>query len=320
MEVFPKYREASFSEDFAGYPKVCLANRDTAIIAAWIGNLFSFNLKSMRVENQIYVGMPRPLLGACGILQSPCVEPVNAQSCAVATCGGYGVLWNIGDTDFRKIFLVKGGPVNCVAYSPCGNYLLLGIGYYPLCEEVQRRGHEEARIESWSISNDEPKYVTSVTLPGVCVDSLIWDSDDDEILCVTGMRSQNRGFVIRLTTDSLHPISFLEIPFAFSLSAECFYTLGGGQHVVIVHSGGLYEFYIEGKERTWEVTFNEKLYSVNFDPDRRELIFSNGAVLNADKGCKIKQLPPLARCTSLVHRLGGGYVGVSRDGVLRCWE
>jgi hypothetical protein len=317
MKILNKYKEVKISKNILGYPKLCFVNNDIIIFTTWIGKIFTFNLNSMTIKNHIFVGTPNYTYGL--VLDLPCINPVNFNTCICSNRTNYAILWDIRKNDFQKIASHKSGSINCVSYSTCGNYILFGKGMYSLKPEYQKGGINEAHLELWSIKEDKPKFLKSTILPGVCVDSIIWDSDNSEIICLTGMISQDQGFVIRLNSYNLEPISYIEIPVALNYKCICIHN-NAERHIIVLNQNDLYEFIIEGKENNWDIKFNENVFDMDYNPNKNELILSNGNIYDCDEGQLIKRLEPLPDCTSIIYYPNGGYIGISESGVIRYWE
>jgi hypothetical protein len=57
-----------------------------------------------------------------------------------------------------------------------------------------------------------------------------------------------------------------------------------------------------------------------FDRERRELGLTDGSIRDASDGRVRREIARLDGCSGIAVRPGGGYVGVSRSGVIRVWE
>jgi photosystem II stability/assembly factor-like uncharacterized protein len=69
----------------------------------------------------------------------------------------------------------------------------------------------------------------------------------------------------------------------------------------------------------WEYKSEETLRDVAWDEFGNVVVTSTGAVLSTYDGSLVEQLDPMTNCLAIARRPGGGYVGLSREGVVRVW-
>jgi len=300
-----------FPTGFVGFPCIAPLDRDNCIITDWSGHIAVFNLTSRKVLARTYVGVEA--LSACQNLQSLCVEPSESKTAAVATRGGYAVVYDSERHDFQRIHPEQGGTVNSVAFAPEGKLLAIGTGSYALSGSQQ-----PAMVELWSLEGETPKCLGFVALPGVCVDAMTWDDYGQEIAVATGLRSQDRGFVARLDASDLRPLAFAETPWA--MSRRLAFVDGGGDSgdLVIAHNGTIQLLDRQDGSEGWKVESGATFADFAHDPDENLVVLTNGAVLDASDGSATDQLKSMTDCTSVAVRPGGGYLGASREGKL-CW-
>ena len=184
-----------------------------------------------------------------------------------------------------------------------------------------------------------------MSLPGISVDAICWRYDSKEIACLTGFRHQ-RGGVITLIDENLRPYAFIEV--LYSMASNISYmdyfdkdALKDGfteyvepKNLVVSHSTGVEAISLEGDDchdldltylpnkdyRTqWLLKNENKIPDFTCNPLGDRILLTDGRLLLSN-GRIITRLPLLEDCISVAYRPGGGYVGVSKKGILRCWK
>ena len=220
-----------YEKGHVGYPCIAPLGRDQCVVADWTGQLTVVDVIAKRALNRVFVGAMEGL--ACSTLCSLDVTATTPRMAAAATRGGYAVAYDLDGKNLEKVFPQGSGTVNSVAFSRDGRFLAIGTGFYALSSDRQ-----PAHIELWALGNGPPEYLTFVALPGVCVDSIAWTADGDQIACATGMRSQNQGFIAQLDARSLRTSSFFETSWAMSDRLSYLDAEGtSGNLAVCVHGG-----------------------------------------------------------------------------------
>jgi WD40 repeat protein len=293
-----------------GYPCIVARGSDEAIVSDWSGNVSLFDLRRkviVKSENvSLYVdGQP---IG-CSTLSSLQVEPDAFCLCAVATRGAYAALWNLESLEVRKVNS-ENGPVNAVAFSPDGTRLAIGTGLYNLTPgRVVRAG-----IEVWSLSDEEPAHVMSTTLPGICVDRILWDADLDRIVCTTGDQSQELGHLCCLEAESLRAICLDRIP------------LVGVQRVLstrdaylVAHGEGIHAYDWRDFSLKWSHSASIERADLAFDETTDLLLYGGRTVLSPD-GEVIGRIEMPETVSCITPKPGGGFLCVSENGFVTTWE
>ena len=305
-------------ENHIGSSEVAAIDSETVVVSSWLGNLSVIDLKSMQIVKQNFVGSDygsctlRSLqthLGYANDDESP-IDP----SCAVATQGGYGVFWDLKQLEAKKFYPDSEGSVACVAFIPTRDLLALGIGSYPLSNEKKY-----AYLELWSIESEQ--FLLKVALPRTCVDAISFSPDGTEIICTTGLRNQQQGFVIRIETDTLRLLQVIEIPYARCQQVQFDRRYDFENYAYWSSQQELVAFDLQEKRQLWSVEKPDTGFSLPYDEDEDKLFLSNGQLVDSYDDEVIQKLKPLDRCCSVtVLPDNKGYVGISRSGVLRHWK
>ena len=303
-----------YSRQDVGYPCIAALARDLSVVADGTGHIRLIDLARKKTLARQFVGAMGGL--ACRNLRSLRVGPAPSMRVAVATRGGYGVLMDFARQVVENVYPEQGGSVNAVAFSPDGGILALGTGYYPLGGEPQ-----PAHVEIWSLpEGSAPEFVTFAALPGVCVDAIAFRGDGDRIACVTGLRTQNAGYLAQLDASDLRPISFCGAAW-FNSDRLCY--LGLGDRIASVSGGGFR--IVDGRtgSEEWRAQPRQSsadIQDFDYDEESDELVLSDGRVLHPDDGEELRRFRPIKNCTSIAIRPGGGYLGVSSEGRIACWS
>ena len=205
------------------------------------------------------------------------------------------------------------GSVHCVAFSPNGGYLAVGLGWYPLDSLSPAR----AEVQLFSVA-DPSLPMAKRALPGVAVDRMLFCVSEDLLVAVTGARTQNRGFVVLLEYPTL---GILEVAETNAAMYRALLTDPWESLLLLCSSGG-----IEARtlRRPWQVEWDrcfpdDPLLAVAFCEEREWIYLSDGNVV--DLAMKdVGHLSPLPECSGLVvldeHRVAG----ISSTGTLRVWK
>jgi WD40 repeat protein len=290
-----------------GYPEVVALDRYTCAIADWTGHVSVWSLLSRSRLFQVDVGHP-PLPGN-RTLRCLRPSPISPSLVAVATRGGYAVVCDLEQGTKREVDPVSNGPVNSVAFSPDGNRLAIGLGFYPLGPHCH-----PAKVELWAWNEVEPRCLGTAAVPGVCVDALAWSPDSVEIAVISGMRSQKDGFLTRLDAADLH---------ARTVAHVDWFDAGGAEFLNGIHQSGLlgvvrdkHFVAIETDDNSveWERT-GDDITAFAYDQENKRLLLSTGTIHNPWTGEDEGQISTPPRLTSIVARPGGGWVGVTEQNI-----
>ena len=287
------------------------------MVADGTGHLTLINLTSKAIPARLFVGVTGGH-ASCN-LRSLRAGPPGLHTVAVATRSGYAVVVGFESQAVSKIYPEQGGTVNAVSLSPDGQFLAIGTGSYSLTGDPQ-----PAHLELWDLPpGGSPAYRSFAALPGVCADAIAWSPDCGRIACSTGLRSQKSGYIAQLDSSQLRPVSFFEISWAGSGRLVFLDRDSPCSHLAVNFRGGFRvvdSWY--GKE-AWQVDSSaapDLLQDFEYDPVNREIVLTNGSVLDPLDGARKKQFLGMKDCTSIAIRPGGGYVGASNRGRVYCWE
>jgi hypothetical protein len=309
-------------KNHSGYPEVSALGSDTVVVSNWAGELSIVNLNSMKIIEQVYVGLNGYACHTLRSLQtyfsqsgneSPEIEP----SCTVAA-QGYGVFWNTRGTEVKKFHPESDDSVSSIAYLPEYNLIALGTGMYPMSDQIRY-----AYLELWSIESD--RCMLKVALPGTCVDAISISSDSSEIICTTGLRSQDRGFVIHIETETLRLLQIIEVPYIFCNQVQFDTNYGnGGDNIYWSSSNkGVFAYNLDEKREIWSIAGEYSKFSLYFNEDEYEshTFLTNGQLVDSYDGEIVREFEPLDECCSVATLPNQcGYVGISRSGKLRHWK
>jgi hypothetical protein len=154
----------------------------------------------------------------------------------------------------------------------------------------------------------------STTLPGVCVDEILWDFDHDRIVGVCGDESQAYGYLCCLEGNSLRALCLDRIPIT-AVSR----ILAMGNSYLVAHGKGIYA--IDKDDFSGRCFYSEtvEFSDLAFD-ERADLLFYSGTTfLTTDGEVVGKAESPDAVC-SIAPRPDGGYLCVSKEGVVSAWD
>jgi len=305
-----RYVEGSVAD-----PWIALVDRYHCVITDGSGHITVFDLMSQQVLSHSFVGAMEGL--ACCNLRSLCVEPIKNRLIATATRGGYAVLCNMDEQTGQQVYPERGGTVNAVAFSPGGEYLALGTGFYPLSAERQ-----PAHLEIWALEGNAPEFLAYSALPGVCVDAIAWSSDCDKIVCVTGMVTQDHGFIAQFDASSLRASSFIETAWTWPRRVAYIDLDGIASHLAVVLRGSFRMLQSSDGEETWQrerSDLPDLQTDFAYDPDAEQILLTSGEILSLYEGEEKGACMFIKDCTSIALRPGGGLVGVSSRGRICTW-
>ena len=305
------FRQVRFTENCQGYPCLAAVSHDEVIVGDWSGNLVRVRLSPFAVETRVFAA--GRIFGTTPVnnpFRSLSPAPDDPGRCAVATRGAHAVVWDCENGTLRQV-AANVGPVHSVAWLD-STHLLLGTGDYSLGPGAGR----QARLEVWHLDGDEPSCVGRVALPGTCVDAIAVAEDGPRrIAAFSGLKSQDRGFLTVLDAASLLPISVFDFPFAMAGRVEC------TEDLILVSNGGTVRAICRenGGEKWCHETANEAT-DFAYDADSHQLLLSTGELISAGRGRVLATWPVLGGCCCVRPRPEGGFVGVSKSGMIGVWD
>lgn len=305
------FEKVRYTDRCQGRPCLAAVSQDEVIVGDWSGNLVRVQLSPFAVKRTVFAA--GKILGTTPVnnmFRSLAPAPDENFRCAVATSGVHAVVWN-GESDKVCHAAPEDGPVHSVAWLD-GKHLLLGTGDYPLGPGARR----QARIELWEMAGDELACVNRVALPGTCVDSIAVSEDGPrQIVAFSGMRSQDQGFVSILDATSLLPESVFDVPFAMAGRVECTEEL-----ILVCNRGAVRAISRDTGGEKWCHRTADECTDFAYDTDLHHLLLSTGELISAGKGRVVENWPQLDECCCVRPRPEGGFVGVSKSGMIGFWE
>lgn len=288
-----------------GYPDVLVLPNRRALITTWVGRCLLIDLETGEVEAQ-------PLVGAKYVgstLQRLSVAGDKHSICAVATRSTWAGVWRLGDSVARRI-PTEVSAANAVALSADGAFLAIGTGMYALGSHQPK-----CAVEIWALEG-RPELVVSTRLPDAAVDRLLWNHSAGCILAWSGARTQDRSHFWMFDENSLRILE--SAPF------EDGGILEGGVDAVgrIVTVGRSLAECLEvtdsrNRGHRWELDGSAIAASLSDPGD--EVLLSTGQLLELRTG-EHRWVEALPGCVGLGALPGGGFVGISKSGVIRIWE
>ncbi len=308
---FHTFQEVRYTDEHLKFPCLVAISQNEVVVADWSGKLFWVTLSPPGVKAEVFVASK---VGAqtlvCNELRSLKVA-INPMKCAVATRGNYAAVWDRKSGEISQVS-TENGPVHSVEWFDGDDHLLIGSGCYPLGSADR----PQARIEVWKISEQEPALLAAMALPGVCVDAVArCPEGDDQLVCFTGMRSQNQGFLCILDANSLRAQAFHEVPFAMVGRVECV-----GDLVILSHGRTVRAIRRDDGKEKWGQDLGADSADFAYDPEHDQLLLSDGKLVSVRNGRVVEQWPPLKDCCAVAARPEGGFVGVSKAGMIGVWE
>ncbi len=304
-----------YSREYVGSPCIIPQDHEHCVVADATGHLTVIHLTTEHVLARIFVGVTGGQL--TGNLRSLRAGPRGLN--AVATRGGYAVVVDLDRQVVSKVYPEQGGTVNTVALSPDGRFLAIGTGSYSPSVDAQ-----PARIELWELSDDRsPEFRSFAALPGVCIDTIVWNRACDRIACASGLASHKAGFIVQFDASQLRPVSFFEASWAGSGRLEYVDRESPSSHLAVLFRGSFRVVDSWNGKEAWRVDrpdMPDLLQDFDHDPENREIVLTSGRVLDAATGAEKKHFLVMKDCTSIAIRPGGGYVGASNRGRIYCWD
>jgi hypothetical protein len=305
------FRQVRYADSCQGYPCLAAAGQDDVIVGDWSGSLVRVRLSPFAVAKTVFAA--GRILGTTLVnntFRSLSPAPDDPGRCAVATRGAHAVVWDGASGTVRPV-APEAGPVHSVAWLG-SRQLLLGTGDYSLGSGAGR----QARLEVWHPDGDEPSCVGRVALPGTCVDAIAVAEDGPrQIVAFSGLRSQDRGFVSVLDAASLLPVSVFDLPVAMAGRVEC------TEELILVSNAGAVRAIsrADGGEKWCHETASETT-DFAYDADSHQLLLSTGELIAAGRGRVLATWPVLDGCCCVRPRPEGGFVGVSKSGMIGVWN
>lgn len=301
-----------YSYEYVGHPRIAARGRDRAVVCDWTGTIALIDLDSkkkpiVRSANVAVMSEGRPI--ACQTLSSLQVQPEKERTCAVATRGTYAAVWDFKSGEVHKIEPTAGS-VNAVAYSPDGTRLAIGTGRYALSSGQVIR----PTVEVWKLAKSGPTCLKVTTLPGVCVDAMLWDADFDRIVCVTGEATQDSGWLCCLDGTSLLAHCLDRIPFAVSTRI-----LDVGQSYLVAQRAGIQSYDRDSFRPGWAHAEDVEAATLAFDEETDTLVFGGATFLTGDGDVLGKAESP-ATCSWVAARPRGGFLSISDEGMIGLWD
>lgn len=193
-------------------------------------------------------------------------------------------------------------------FSPCGQYLAIGYGRYPL-------GIPEHPIDSvveiWSLQKS-PEFVTWQRMPGVACSAIAWNADSSFLAVFSGNNNQKTGYLALIETNGWNISQICET--RLGMMSDAFV----GWYSVIL-------FGFQGWElRSWMDLGNEDDASIlevenspgncGFGPGG--FVFTNGSLVSIEKE-EAAVLPKSTVCATTL--LDGGVASLSNESILQVW-
>ena len=129
------------------------------------------------------------------------------------------------------------------------------------------------------------------------------------------MKSQNRGFVSILNASSLLPISVFDLPVAIVSRVECTEEL-----IFVSSAGAVRAIRRENGGEKWCHKTADETTDFAYDADSHQLLLSTGELISAGRGRVVATWPVLDDCCCIRPRPEGGFVGVSKSGMIGVWD
>src|SRR5262245_7374154 len=106
------------------------------------------------------------------------------------------------------------------------------------------------------------------------------------------MPSQRQGFLVRLDALALRPLAFFEQPFAMVQRLEEL-----GDRPLLSQAAEVIAYDAEDGARLWAATLDAEGSTIDFaiDPERDEILLSDGRLLACEAGEPLSQLTPLGQ-------------------------
>lgn len=292
---------------------VCADGENSVVVSHFGGRIAHIELATKRPTCEVRSAGTNGT--TCANFRSLSFESI--RRIAAVAADGYAYIWNVGNHSTFQLQPKSYNAVNCVSFSPNGEFLAIGLGYYPL----NPNGQSQARVEIWRTG--DWSYAGAVSLPGVCVDCISWFYND-HIICFVGAKAQDQGSLAILESPSLEITTCHVLPFA--MVRTILLADAESEFIIATHNHGVLALSVsEGfgiHKHMWEFPHADEkcgLRHAVLDKEQRNIILSSGVILRGLDGIQIGQLTPLPDC-SCISALGNQrYVGVSSQGLMRIW-
>ena len=299
-----------YSIGFVGFPRIVARGSDQAIVCDWTGAISLIDLpgKSIVKSENVATFLDGQPIG-CTTLSSLQIEPETGRTCVVATRGAYAALWHLDSSEVLKIEAGR-RPVNAVAYSPDGTRLAIGTGFYDLSSGRIVR----PTIQVWELADSGPTRLMTTTLPGQCVDTILWEPYSERIICVSGDKSQESSYLCCLDGDTLHSLCLDRIPIAMVSRI-----LAVGDSYLVAHQGGVHAYDSSDFSPRW--THEEAVESADLAHDEEtDILFFGGTTFLGSDGEVVGKAEFPGTFSSVTPRPDGGFLGVSKEGMISVWD
>lgn len=178
-----------------------------------------------------------------------------------------------------------------------------------------------AAVEVWGECGGE-KWVCLRTarLPGVSCDALHWTSDATGIVAVVGAISQDESFVAWLDADDLHIEALCRVDDAGPCYGRVVPATSGAHQAI---AGLRDRIVLLDLEERIPILWSREMDAGGrfaYDDQDNRILTTNGDVMCASSGEVVDTLSSLDECEDAAFRQNRGFVGVSKNGVLRCWD
>lgn len=302
------YRDLDISGGrILGYPELCILPSGSLLVSTWLGFCIEVDWKSEAFEDQPMIGV-NTFIPPC--LRSPTASTTKPILCCAATSQICTAVWCLGEDQTTQ--LATTGPINTVLFAPQGDWLALGLEMYPLAS----RHSPCAVVEIYETANLD-EIVARRILPGVAVDKIVHISSRDQLVVLTGARSQNRGHIFLLDLHTCNLVDVAEIE--ESLCRTAFIDEDAGQLMLVFNGGIQIRFLDDLQSVEWHWPVPEGISCAAYDQKKNWIYLSNGAVLEPGVG-EVERIETLKDCSSMVVLPSGLVAGINMMGVLRIWE
>lgn len=305
------WRDYQVAKADIGYARMCEAGQGRALISTWLGVCYSLELASGLVRQQPMVGhltFPPPSGVAVPRLRMPACVRGPRTLCTAATERTHTGIWDLDANVGVRIDL--DGPGYCVDSSADSRHFAVGFGGYS-----PRRGTAEAQVSLIDILAPEVAR-TSKKLPGQSVDEISFCDRDQFLVLATGVKTQDRGFVLRMRVPELEIVGIAETT---SFGCRGVFPDPDAEVVVFGYGQALEIRQLDDLSVLRWVHPVEEMTRLAVDRPRRRIIMTNGAVVSYD-GTLLGRLPMPEDCVDVLLLENGTLVGISRRGTVRMWE
>ena len=302
------FHDTRVVDNFFGFPELVALDAETFVVSDWSGVLRRVDCRTGTVAESPSIAGIAGLVGKQ--FRSLCVAKTAKQIVGVATHAPWAAIWDWKANSIQQVHSER-GKVNAVTFSSDGKLLVLGTGFYPL---AARHKNIEAAVEVWS-NKGEWVLESVAALPGVCVDWLGWHETANVLVALTGRRAQDGGYVSFLEGSTLRPLRVVER----HLLPRHVCGIQEWPPAVAVFGEDLEMFHLEVSDNNdWKWSPEQSMDGACLVDD--EILTTSGNFLCSSTGELLDQISPLDLCCQVIERPGGGFAGISTDGVLRVWK